>query len=96
MWVLINILFVVVMTPPRKPRKPDGSNSAGLAPVPVDQNSHHFADEDDPASMRHSIIAVALGVFFSLTPPLIDAADLIKQLIKKRRKANNSSDKDTD
>ncbi|MCP3397758.1 MULTISPECIES: hypothetical protein [unclassified Bradyrhizobium] len=92
-WLLINVLFVVVMTPPRKPRRAEGSNSAGLSPVQVDQNSHHFAD-DDRVSIRHTIIAVALGAFFSLTPPLIEAVDQIKRLTKKRRKAAGTRNHD--
>ncbi|OKO87708.1 hypothetical protein AC629_12860 [Bradyrhizobium sp. NAS80.1] len=82
MWLLINVLFVVVMTPPRKAGK---SNLAGLASAPANQNSDHFADEDK-VSIRHTIIAVALSAFFSLTPPLIEAAESIRQMIKKRRK----------
>ena len=31
-WLLINVLFVVIMLPPRKPRKPDQTpSSSGLA-----------------------------------------------------------------
>ncbi|MDA9506332.1 hypothetical protein XI09_17170 [Bradyrhizobium sp. CCBAU 11386] len=92
-WLLINVLFVVVMTPPRKPRKPDGSSSAGLTPVQVDQNSHHFSEEER-VSIRHTIIAVGLGAFFSLTPPIIQAVDQIKRLIEKRRKTADSMDDD--
>ncbi|OAF12821.1 hypothetical protein [Bradyrhizobium neotropicale] len=81
MWLLINALFVVVMTPPRKAGK---SNPAGLASAPADQNSDQ-ADEDK-VSIRYTIIAVALSAFYSLTPPLIEAAGSIRQMIKKRRK----------
>ena len=93
MWLLINVLFVVVMTPPRRPRKPDGPSSAGLAPAPADRNSHHFAEED-LVSIRHTIIAVALGAFFSLTPPLIEAAYQIKRLFEKRRSKAGTDDND--
>lgn len=85
-WLLINVLFVVVMIPPRKPRKSSQPrSSSGLAPVPVGKNAYAF-DEDEKVSLRHTIIAIAMGALFSLTPPLLQAADDIKRLIGKHRK----------
>jgi hypothetical protein len=84
-WLLINVLFVVIMIPPRKPRKSDQPrSSSGLAPVPIGQNAYAF-DEDEKVSLRHTIIAIAMGALFSLTPPLLQAADDIKRLIGKYR-----------
>ena len=85
-WLLINVLFVVIMLPPRKPRKPDQTpSSSGLAPVPIGRNAYAF-DEDEKISLRHTIIALAMGTLFSLTPPLLEAVDDIKRLIGKYRK----------
>lgn len=85
-WLLINILFVVIMIPPRKPRKSDQPrSSSGLAPVPIGQNAYAF-DEDEKVSLRHTIIAIAMGALFSLTPPLLQAVDDIKRLIGKYRR----------
>ena len=82
-WLLINVLFVVIMMPPRKPRKPDRSRSSlGLAPAAIERNTYPF-DEDDKFSLRHTIIAIAMGALFSLTPPLLQAADDIKRLLRK-------------
>jgi hypothetical protein len=82
-WLLINVLFVVIMMPPRKPRKPDRSRSSlGLAPATIERNAYPF-DEDDKFSLRHTIIAIAMGALFSLTPPLLQAADDIKRLLRK-------------
>ncbi|MHC2619833.1 hypothetical protein ACVIW2_001865 [Bradyrhizobium huanghuaihaiense] len=85
-WLLINVLFVVIMMPPRKPRKPNHSrSSAGLAPAAIEPNAYPF-DEDEKVSLRHTIIAIAMGALFSLTPPLLQAVDDIKRLVNKYRK----------
>ena len=85
-WLLINVLFVVIMIPPRKPRKSDQPRaSSGLAPVPIGQKAYAY-DEDEKISLRHTIIAIAMGALFSLTPPLLEAVDDIKRLIGKYRK----------
>lgn len=82
-WLLINVLFVVVMMPPRKPRKSDTPRpSLGLAPATVERNAYPF-DEDEKVSLRHTIIAIAMGALFSLTPPLLEAADDIKRLVRR-------------
>ncbi len=88
-WLLINVLFVVIMIPPRKPRKSDQPRSSGgLAPVPIGQNAYAY-DEDEKVSLRHTIIAIAMGALFSLTPPLLEAVDDIKRMIGKYRKPRN-------
>lgn len=85
-WLLINVLFVVIMMPPRKPGKPDQTrSSSALAPVPIGRNADAF-DEDEKISLRHTIIAIAIGTLFSLTPPLLEAVDDIKRMIGKYRK----------
>lgn len=95
-WLLINVLFVVLMSPPRKPRKSHQPQpSSGLAPVPVGRNAYAF-DEDENVSLRHTIIAVAMGALFSLTPPLLQAVDDIKRLIGKYRRPRRQNPAPTD
>ena len=85
-WLLINVLFVVVMIPPRKPRKRRRGpfTSAPLQTAPQ--------LEDDRASLRHMIIAIALGVFFSLSPPLMEAYDRLSRWIRRKRGRNTDSE----
>jgi hypothetical protein len=86
-WLLINVLFVVVMMPPRKPRKPDHPrSSAGLAPAAIEPGAYRPV-EDEHISFRHAIIALAMGALLSLTPPLLEAIDDVKRLIGKYRRS---------
>lgn len=86
-WLLINVLFVVVMIPPRKPRAEDPPRSSmGPTFATLEGHTHHF-EEEEKGAIRHTIIALAMGVLFSLTPPLIEAIDDIKRLIKTSRKS---------
>jgi hypothetical protein len=83
-WLLINVLFVVIMLPPRKPRKPDPQDAGTLAPARIDQNGYPF-EEQEKVLLRHVVISIAMGTFFSLAPPLMEAIDAIKRYIGKRR-----------
>ncbi|APG12266.1 hypothetical protein BKD09_28420 [Bradyrhizobium japonicum] len=83
-WLLINVLFVVIMLPPRKPRKPDPQEAGTLAPARIDQNGYPF-EEQEKVLLRHVVISIAMGTFFSLAPPLMEAIDAIKRSIGKRR-----------
>ena len=83
-WLLINVLFVVIMLPPRKPRKPDPQEAGTLAPARIDQNGYPF-EEQEKVLLRHVVISIAMGTFFSLAPPLMEASDAIKRYIGKRR-----------
>ena len=83
-WLLINVLFVVIMLPPRKPRNPDPQDAGTLAPARIDQNGYPF-EEQEKVLLRHVIISIAMGAFFSLAPPLMEAIDSIKRYIQKRR-----------
>ncbi|WP_314950008.1 hypothetical protein [Bradyrhizobium cosmicum] len=85
-WLLINVLFVVIMMPPRKPRRSNAeSRQSDLSPALINPNSR-LVEADEGFSLRHAIIAVALGSFFSLTPPLLQAYDAIAAFIRKRRR----------
>ena len=83
-WLLINVLFVVIMLPPRKSRGPYPRQSGALAPVPIDRNHYPF-EEQEPLLLSHVIISIAMGAFFSLAPPLIEAIDSVKRFVRKRR-----------
>lgn len=83
-WLLINVLFVVIMLPPRKPRKPDPQEAGTLAPARIDQNGYPF-EEQEKVLLRHVVISIAMGTFFSLAPPLMEAINSIKRYIGKRR-----------
>lgn len=82
-WVLINVLFVVIMIRPRKPRKSGPRDSGTLAPVRIDRNGYPL-EEQEKLLLRHVIISIAIGAFFSLAPPLIEAIESIKRAIRKR------------
>ncbi len=78
-WVLINVLFVLIMVPPRKPRSsPPGTT---LSPAPIDKQASQF-EQDEPLSLRHVVASVAMGVFFVLVPPLLAALDAIERFAK--------------
>jgi len=47
-------------------------------------------------SLRHVVIAIALGAFFSLTPPLLEAYDAIKVFVGKRLPGSNKNAEDSD
>ncbi|QPF88085.1 hypothetical protein IC762_12885 [Bradyrhizobium genosp. L] len=82
-WVLINVLFVLIMVPPRKPRKQLDLARTALSPVSIDNNNAGPVDHDEPLSLRHVIMAIAMGAFFVLTPPLIAALHAIERLVKR-------------
>ena len=69
-WLLINVLAVVVLIAPRKRRAPNFRLPVRADAPPAD---------DPPLSLRHVIIAVALGAFFSLTLPLLEAYDALRR-----------------
>ncbi|MFB9264517.1 hypothetical protein ACFFWD_15280 [Bradyrhizobium erythrophlei] len=85
-WLLLNVLFVVVMSPPRKPRRPEpaGQPGRGLAPQPIDKNAYPY-DGDEKLSLRHIIISVGMGAFFVLSPFLLEAIEATKRFFKRGR-----------
>ncbi|MGY3465160.1 hypothetical protein ACVW0I_002031 [Bradyrhizobium sp. LM6.11] len=64
-WVLLNILFVLIVVPPRRPRRQPATT---LAPAPLDPNRREL-EQDEPFSLRHVVASVAMGAFFVLVPP---------------------------
>ncbi|WLA62316.1 hypothetical protein QNN01_28010 [Bradyrhizobium diazoefficiens] len=94
-WLLINVLFAVIMIPPRKSRRSNGERGqSGLSPALIDPNSR--LEEDEGFSLRHAIIAVALGAFFSLSPPLLQAYDAIAAFVRKLRRGEGAGVKTSD
>ncbi|KJC49493.1 hypothetical protein UP09_07290 [Bradyrhizobium sp. LTSP885] len=81
-WVLINVLFVLIMVPPRKPRKQLDLSKAALSPVSIDKGAGPL-DHDEPLSLRHIVAAIAMGAFFVLAPPLIAALHAVERLVKR-------------
>ena len=60
-WVLLNILFVLIVVPPRKPRPQPMATT--LSPAPIDPSQREI-EQDEPFSIRHVIVSVAMGAFF--------------------------------
>ena len=83
-WLLINVLFVVIMLPPRKLRGSNPRETGALVPVRIDQNSHPF-EEQERLLLSHVLISIAMGTFLSLAPPLIEAIDSVKRFVRKRQ-----------
>ena len=85
-WLLLNVLFVVVMAPPRKPRRTEPARQSGsdFAPAPIDKNAYPFEDEEK-VSLRHIIVSVGMGAFFVLSPFLLEAIEATKRLFKRGR-----------
>ena len=80
-WVLLNILFVLIVVPPRKPRRQPITKT--LSPAPIDPSQREMEQQDEPFSIRHVIVSVAMGAFFVLVPPLLALRDSIIRLFSK-------------
>ena len=88
-WLLLNILFVVVVIPPRKPRpsRADGG-SAGLSPVPVRLKAAPPGQEPH-VSLPQVTTENSHGAFFSLSPPLLEAYDMLRSRLRRLRGQSN-------
>jgi hypothetical protein len=86
-WLLINVLFCVVMMPPRKPRN-DAGPKGQLARVVVDNKPAPFERRAEVEPARPSfgmvIVSVVMGTVFLLAPLIDRIADSLRGLIKKR------------
>jgi hypothetical protein len=82
-WLLLNILFVLIVVPPRKPRRQSRPLAATLSAAPLDPNRREI-EQDEPFSLRHVVASVAMGAFFVLVPPLLALRDAIVRLFRKR------------
>lgn len=83
-WVLLNILFVLIVVPPRKPRRQPMPLATTLSPAPIDPSQREL-EQDEPFSLRHVVASVAMGAFFVLVPPLLALRDAIMRLFGKSR-----------
>ena len=83
-WVLLNILFVLIVVPPRKPRRQPRPLATTLSPAPIDPSQREL-EQDEPFSLRHVVASVAMGAFFVLVPPLLALRDAIMRLFGKSR-----------
>jgi hypothetical protein len=92
LWLLLNVLFVVAMTPPRKPRKhgSPGTPDGKLAPATIDKEAHPFEAEEEKTSLGLIIMSVGMGVFFVLAPPIAEALDALKRLFRKKPPADGA------
>lgn len=92
LWLLLNVLFVVAMTPPRKPRKhgSPGAPDGKLAPATIDKEAHPFEAEEEKTSLGLIIMSVGMGVFFVLAPPIAEAFDALKRFFKKKPPADGA------
>ena len=78
-WLLLNVLFVLIVVPPRKSSsRPSGTT---FAPAPIDNHQDRL-DHGEPVSLRHVFVSRALGTFFILSSPLIAVRDAIVRLWK--------------
>lgn len=83
-WVLLNILFVLIVVPPRKARRQPRPLATTLSPAPIDPSQREL-EQDEPFSLRHVVASVAMGAFFVLVPPLLALRDAILRLFGKSR-----------
>ena len=79
-WVLLNILFVLLVVRPHKPRPISPRKTLSPAPIEFGQTE---TERDEPLLLRHVIVAVATGFFFVLAPPLIALGDTIVRFFRK-------------
>ncbi len=81
-WVLLNILFVLIVVPPRKSRPQPRPVATTLSPAPIDPSQREL-EQDEPFSLRHIVASVAMGAFFVLVPPLLALRDALMRLFGK-------------
>jgi hypothetical protein len=90
MWSLLNILFVVVMIPPRKSRK-HSAPSATMAPATINKNAYPFEAEEEKSSLGLILISVGMGACFVLAPLIAEASDGIKNVFRTMASADGAS-----
>ena len=83
-WVLLNILYVLIVIPPRKPRSRSRTSGTTLSPAPIDKSPSQV-DRHEPSSFRHVVMLVAIGLLFTLVPPLIAIRDAIARFFRQAR-----------
>ena len=86
LWLLLNMLFVVAMVPPSKPRKhgAPGASDVRLAPATIHKDAHPFEAEEEKTSLGLILVSFGMGAFFVLVPPIARALDTIKNFFGKK------------
>ena len=86
LWLLLNVLFVVAMVPPRKPRKhgAPGASDVRLAPATIHKDAYPFEAEEEKTSLGLILVSFGMGAFFVLVPPIAGALDTIKNFFGKK------------
>ncbi|MFK4505553.1 hypothetical protein LPJ38_34210 [Bradyrhizobium daqingense] len=83
-WLLLNVLFVLIVVPPRGPRSRLNRSGTILAPVPIEKHQDQ-PDHSEQFSLRDALGSFALGAFFVLMPRLISLRKAIVRLWNKTR-----------
>ena len=83
-WLLLNVLFVLIVVPPRKSRSHLDTPGTALAPAPIDNHQDQF-DHGELFPVRHTRLSLALRAIFVLVVPLIALRDAIVRLWRRRR-----------
>lgn len=81
-WLLLNILFVVIVIPARKPKKQIGPGSL-LAPVTIEQRPV-ASDHEEKIPISLVIMSLGIGVLLVFSPPIIKVMDDIKRIFRKQ------------
>jgi hypothetical protein len=81
-WVLLNVLFVLIVVPPRRSVQRPKPVATALASAPIDPSQREL-ERDEPFSLRHVVASVAMGAFFVLVPPLLALRDAVMRLFGK-------------
>jgi hypothetical protein len=89
LWLLLNVLVVVVMMPPRKPRR-SGASDAELAPATIHKEAYPFEAEEEKTSLGFVIMSFGMGALFVLVPPIAEAQDAIKNFFRKKPPADGA------
>lgn len=83
-WLLLNVLFVLIVVPPRGSRSRLNGSGTILAPVPIEKHQDQ-PDHSEQFSLRHALASFALGAFFVLVPRLISLREAIVGLWNRTR-----------
>ena len=84
-WFLLNVMFVVIMMPPRKPRRQNtpGAPDVKLAPVTIDKEAQAL-DADEKIPLGLAILSLGMAAFFVLAAPIAEAIDAAKRALGRK------------
>lgn len=84
-WLLLNVLFVLIVVPPRGSRSRLKRSGTILAPVPIEKHQDQ-PDPNEQFSLRYALGSFAMGAFFVLVPRLIAVREVIVRLWNRMRR----------